>query len=49
MVVILSKEERRQELGEPDLPYELTDLIIKEKDNSSEFKFNFDDSEGDIY
>jgi hypothetical protein len=49
MVVILSKEEKRQELGEPELPYELTDLRVKEEDDGLEFKFNFDDSESDIY
>lgn len=49
MVVILSKEEKRQELGEPDLPYELTDLIVKEENDGLEFKFRFDDSESDIY
>jgi len=49
MVVILSKEEKRQELGEPDLPYELSDLIVKEENDGLEFKFRFDDSESDIY
>jgi hypothetical protein len=47
MLVILSKEEKRKELGEPDLPYELTDLRVKEEEDLT-FEFNFDE-EKDIY
>ena len=44
MVVILSKEEDRKDIGEERLPYSLTDLITKPK-RKHEVEFTFDDTE----
>jgi len=43
MVVILSKEEERKDIGEQKLPYSLTDLIIKPK-KKHDVEFTFDDT-----
>ena len=49
MLVILSKEEKREDLDEPDLSYDLTNLNIAQEERKITLEFDFDDSQNDVY
>lgn len=48
MIVILSKEEERKDIGQPPLQYSLSDLKITGSQKTP-LEFTFDDSENDTY
>lgn len=49
MVVILSKEEERRDIGEPELSYSLTDLKEPDYSEKQPLEFTFEDTENDTY
>jgi hypothetical protein len=49
MVVILSKEEERRDIGQPPLPYSITDMELPELRTKQSLEFTFEDTENDTY
>lgn len=50
MVVILSKEEERSDIGELPLSYSLTDMCLpEERKKKPTLEFTFEDTENDTY